>query len=74
MLYFSLFLSLSLSDSLPFQGMREGKVILVVSITDRKHLQAKAIEDVYPLRYPLYLGSAASQEFWRQRKEGVSIA
>lgn len=47
--------------------------MVVVSITDRKFVQAKAIEDVYPLRYPLYLGSAALQEFWRQRRQGVSI-
>ncbi|KAL8910295.1 MAG: hypothetical protein Q9171_004418 [Xanthocarpia ochracea] len=27
---------------------------------------AKAVDDVYPLRYPLFLGGAALQEFWRQ--------
>ncbi|KAL8643454.1 MAG: hypothetical protein Q9226_008360 [Calogaya cf. arnoldii] len=31
-----------------------------------KERVAKAIDAVYPLRYPLYLSSTALQEFWRQ--------
>ncbi|KAL8782377.1 MAG: hypothetical protein Q9213_005418 [Squamulea squamosa] len=31
---------------------------------------AKAVDDVCPLQYPLFLGSAALQELWRQRRTG----